>query len=298
MEDSYVLQLSEPKFKDFYLCHCGYAKCGPLHNYGPAARPNYIIHYILEGKGSYQINGHKYTLSQGQGFLIEPDTITFYQADNADPWTYLWIGFGGTKAPGLIRDIGLNSGQLTFQSPYGNELKQIVLDILKHTRTTTSNLYYLQGKLCEFFSVLTRDISLEDQPEIAVKNNYVQEAITFIRCNYSRGISVTDIATHLNVNRSYLYTLFKNELDMSPKDFLTRFCISRAKEQLTLTDLSIETIALSCGYHDALVFSKAFKSQLGLTPTEYRGKNRAENQDRLAASQEELDEIILNRKNI
>lgn len=298
MEDSYVLQLSEPKFKELYLCHCGYAQCGPLHSYGPAARPNYIIHYILEGKGSYQIGGHKYTLSQGQGFLIEPDTLTFYQADGQDPWTYLWIGFGGTKSHSLIRDIGLSSGQLTFHSTYGDDLKQIVLDILKHTRSTTSNQYYLQGKLYEFISILTREIALGEHPETTGENNYVQEAVTFIRSNYSRGINVSDIANHLNVNRSYLYTLFKHELGMSPKDFLTRFCISRAKEQLTLTELSIENIAHSCGYRDALVFSKAFKAQLGLTPTEYRHRNRSETKNHLAASQEELAGIITLRNRI
>ena len=43
MEDSYVLQLLKPKFKDFHLCFCGFAECKPLHSYGPAARPNYIL---------------------------------------------------------------------------------------------------------------------------------------------------------------------------------------------------------------------------------------------------------------
>ena len=64
MEDSYVLQLLAPKFKEFYLCFCGYAKCNPLHSFGPAVRPNYIIHYILEGKGIYQVGEQKYELSQ------------------------------------------------------------------------------------------------------------------------------------------------------------------------------------------------------------------------------------------
>ena len=49
MEDSYVLELLEPKFKDFHLVYCGYAQCEARHSYGPATRPNYIIHYILEG---------------------------------------------------------------------------------------------------------------------------------------------------------------------------------------------------------------------------------------------------------
>ena len=55
MEDSYVLQLLEPKFKEFHLCFCGFAQCEPLHSYGPASRPNYIIHYIMDGKGIYQV---------------------------------------------------------------------------------------------------------------------------------------------------------------------------------------------------------------------------------------------------
>ena len=50
MEDAYVLQLSDRKFSDLYLCYCGYAKCEPLHSFGPAVRSNYLIHYILEGK--------------------------------------------------------------------------------------------------------------------------------------------------------------------------------------------------------------------------------------------------------
>lgn len=294
MENSYVLQLLDPKFKEFYLCFCGYSQCEPLHSYGPAARPHYIIHYILEGKGIYQINGQKYELKKGQGFLIEPDTLTFYQSDTKEPWTYLWIGFGGARAKQMIHDIGLNSSQPTFQCIYEEELRQIVLDMLKHTRPTTSNVYFLQGKLYEFFSVLTRDAELEKQTDISAENNYIQEAIAFIRNNYSRGILVNDIALHLNVNRSYLYTLFMHELKLSPKDFLTSFCISRAKELLTLTDCSIEHIAHSCGYRDALVFSKTFKRQVGLTPGEFRKKSRSEPQHKLIASQTVLDNTIKN----
>ena len=52
MEDAYVLTLKNRKFSEFYLCYCGYAKCEPLHSFGPAVRPNYLIHLILEGKGS------------------------------------------------------------------------------------------------------------------------------------------------------------------------------------------------------------------------------------------------------
>ena len=93
MEDAYVLQLLEPKFKEFHLLFCGYAECEPLHSYGPATRPNYIIHYVMGGKGIYQVGEKKYHISKGQIFLIEPESLTFYQADKEEPWTYFmgWI---------------------------------------------------------------------------------------------------------------------------------------------------------------------------------------------------------------
>ena len=196
----------------------------------------------------------------------------------------------------MLHDIGLNSSELIFQCTYGNDLKQIILDMLKHTQSTTSNIYYLQGKLYEFFSVLSRDAAIETAPAISQESNYILEAISFIRNNYSRGVSVADVAAHLNINRSYLYTLFKNTLDISPKNFLTNFRISRAREQLILTDYSVEYIAHSCGYHDTLVFSKAFKSIIGFTPREYRKRNRTETHDNLIASQKEIEELMKKEK--
>ena len=291
MEKSYVLQLLEPKFKDFYLCFCGYADCEPLHSYGPATRADYIIHYIIKGKGIYQVGERKYHLSEGQGFLIEPEVLTFYQADKDDPWTYIWIGFDGSDAGKWIQDIGLNSKKLTFQCSYAEELKKIVLDMLKHIKVTTSNLYYLQGMLYQFFSVLTRDSFVDSLEDESKENRYVMEAITYIRNNYPEGIGVEDVAKAINVSRNYLYMIFKNKLDLSPKEFLTDFRISRAKEQLTLTELSIEQVAASCGYQNTLVFTRAFKQKLGVPPSRYRKERRKEVKDSLVAGQEELEDI-------
>lgn len=296
MEDSYVLQLLEPKFKEFHLCFCGFAQCELLHSYGPASRPNYIIHYIMDGKGIYQVGEKKYKLSKGQGFLIEPEELTFYQADQEEPWSYLWVGVGGTGAKKFIQDLGLNSQQLIFQCDDGERLKEIILDMLKHTKSTVSNLYYLQGKLYEFFSVLATDMVIENFTEDTKENHYVQEAISYIRNHYAKGITVEELAQYLGVNRSYLYTIFKNKLDLSPKEFLTKFQISRAKEQLTLTDESVEYIAASCGYRSTLVFTKNFKQEIGMTPTEYRRTNRKEKKERLLVNQKELAEIGLKGK--
>ena len=300
MEDSYVLQLLKPKFKDFHLCFCGFAECEPLHSYGPAARPNYILHYVMKGKGIYQVGETKYQLKEGQAFLIEPESLTFYQADKKDPWSYLWVGFGGTEAQRFVRDLGLNSRQLTCECEYGKELKEIVFEMLRHTYSTAENIYYLQGKLYQFFSVLARGIEIQQYADDMKESIHVQEAIAYIKNYYSQKITVEDIANHLALNRRYLlfgfhdyssfYRAFKKEYGISPKDFLTEFRISRGKEQLTLTDLSVEEIAVSCGYRNSLAFGKVFKQKMGMTPTEYRNDNRKATRERLISARNELKE--------
>ncbi|MCQ5201439.1 AraC family ligand binding domain-containing protein [Mordavella massiliensis] len=275
MEDSYVLQMKNRKFSDFYLCFCGYAKCSPLHSFGPAVRPNYILHYIVDGKGKFLVNGEEYNLRKGQGFLIEPEVQTFYQADEEVPWTYLWIGFGGKKAEDYLRDLGLNKKQLIFQCGCGEELKQIVYSMLKHRKYTAANEYFLEGLLYIFFGTLKENMEIAGNAGEKDGNLYVRKAVEFIQNNYADPVRVKDIADYVGVNRSYLYTLFQDNLQLSPKEYLTNFRLTRAAELLQLTDLSVETVAMSCGYQDALGFSKIFKAKMGITPSAYRKENAA-----------------------
>lgn len=270
MEDSYVLQLTDRKFTDMYLCYCGYAKCEPGHSFGPSVRPNYLIHYILEGKGMYRVGKKEYHLKEGCGFLIEPRIQTFYRADEDEPWTYIWIGFDGDHARHYLNDTGLNRQHPVFECSYGDELKQIVLDMLKNNISTTTHRFLLQGLLYRFFSVLTRDIRISAPVVQNGENPYILQAVEFIQNNYSFPIHVTDIANYVCINRSYLYTLFKANLGVSPQDYLANYRISQATELLTMTELSIESIALSCGYTDPLIFSKVFKAKKGQTPSRYR----------------------------
>ena len=292
MEDAYVLQLTGSKFQDLYLCFCGMSECEPNHSFGPAVRPNYIIHYILSGKGIYQVGEERYELQQGQGFLIEPEAVTFYKADGQEPWTYLWIGFGGEQAEVYLQDLGLNSSQLIFQSGQGKDLQRIVATMLGFHASSQTGQYYLQSLLYEFFAVLTKDAQLAAVAKETKESIYVQKAINYIRNNYSAGISVKAIAEHVCVSRSYLYKVFEETLEMSPKDFLTQFQISRSKELLTVTDLSIEGVALSCGYGDALVYSKTFKKIIGMPPSVYRRVHREEVKEQLQAGGKKLEKLL------
>ncbi len=116
-------------------------------------------------------------------------------------------------------------------------------------------------------------------------NQYVKKAVSFIQSNYCNPIKVTDVADYVCINRSYLYTLFQNYLGMSPQRFLTTFRITKARELLDSTSYPIESIALSCGYRDALVFTKAFHAMKGMSPSQYRRQSHRE------SSREQLQEV-------
>ena len=274
MEKALVLQLSERKFHDLYLCSCGYAECEPLHNFGPAVRPYYILHYILEGKGRYYAEDRKYELQAGQGFLIEPEKQTFYQADKEEPWTYLWVGFGGSHAQAYLKDLGLNSSQLIFQCSHAAELKRTVLHMLKNGSVNTVNQFFLESLLYSFFAVLAQDIDVMAAPESNRDNLYIRKAIGYVQNHYSSSIRVTDIANYVCIDRSYLYTLFRKNMNMSPQDYLANYRITRATELLLVSDLPVADIALSCGYRDPLVFAKAFKQKRGISPSQFRKKKQ------------------------
>ena len=66
---------------------------------------------------------------------------------------------------------------------------------------------------------------------------YVTKAIEYIEKNTFTNLSVNDIARYLNISRSHLYALFKQELNTSPQQFLTNAKIANARELLSKTKI-------------------------------------------------------------
>lgn len=269
MEKAYKLEFSGEQSGSLYVNCCGLSRTEGLHSFGPALKPHYLVHYILSGKGRFSIGGKEYPLEAGYGFLITPDELAFYQADENDPWTYVWVGFSGVQAAEYISNIGLSVRQPIFRSEESEELYRIVKDMMEHNTFGLSHDLRRNGQLGVFLSIIAEGTKVAEN-EVDRANNYVRKAISFIQSNYCNPIKVTDVANYVCINRSYLYTLFQNSMGMSPQQFLSTFRITKATELLQLTALPVESIALSCGYQDPLVFTKAFKQMKKMSPTSYR----------------------------
>nr|WP_318685184.1 AraC family transcriptional regulator [uncultured Acetatifactor sp.] len=285
MEKAFKLDFENDKAGSLYVNCCGCSQTESLHSFGPASKPHYLIHYVLSGRGLFRFHDKEYKLEAGYGFLIQPNKLAFYQADERDPWSYLWVGFAGNRAGEYLKAMGLSERHPVFACDRSEELYAIVKDMMEHNTFGIANDLRRNGLMGVFLSVLAENAGVVAGQEEDKGNQYVKKAVSFIQSNYCNPIKVTDVAEFVCINRSYLYTLFQSYLGMSPQQFLTTFRITKARELLNSTDYPIESIALSCGYNDAVVFSKAFHAMKGMSPSQYRRESHKE------STKEQLREV-------
>lgn len=98
----------------------------------------------------------------------------------------------------------------------------------------------------------------------------VQKVITIIDSDLTADLSLHRQAEMLNVNASYLSTLFKKETGMTLTEYVAKKRIDQAAFLLTSTNMQIQNIAQHCGIFDVNYFTKIFKKNKGKTPKEYR----------------------------
>ncbi|MCM1134163.1 MAG: AraC family transcriptional regulator [Clostridium sp.] len=102
----------------------------------------------------------------------------------------------------------------------------------------------------------------------------VQKVLTQIDSDLTADLSLNSQARLLNVNSSYLSTLFKKETGSTLTEYVNRKRIRHAVSLLNTTSMQIQTIAQYCGIPDVNYFTKTFKKYIGTTPKEYRDSIR------------------------
>ena len=102
-------------------------------------------------------------------------------------------------------------------------------------------------------------------------NSVIETAKEYIRNNYSRDISLDDVSRVVNISPYYFSKLFKEDTGENFIEYLTGIRMNKAKELLDSTELSMKEICSMIGYSDPNYFSRSFKKNVGVTPTEYKG---------------------------
>ena len=103
-----------------------------------------------------------------------------------------------------------------------------------------------------------------------ISNLYFQKASEYIRNNYAYPIQISDVAHYVGIDRSYLYRIFMEHENTSPKQYLLKHRLQMAAQLLCSSSCTITEAALSCGFRDAPSFCNYFRQGTGYTPKEFR----------------------------
>ena len=247
----------------------GYQLCDAGYQWGPGIRDHYLIHYIISGKGTYEVHHEVHSLSAGDAFLVYPNTEVIYRADAKNPWEYAWVGFTGSDAATILQATDFSRKNPCIHAvPNGEEVKRQLLHIYDARGNEFEHAVEMTGRLYTMLAMFLHGASHTTEQNSA--NSYVQKGIEYISSNYSYAITVEDIADYVGVSRSHLFRSFESVLGQSPKEYLTDFRMKQACYLLEHSSLSITAIANSLGFDNSLYFSKTFHKQKQMSPKEYR----------------------------
>lgn len=262
--------------EDLYMNLCGVEKCLPGKSFGTAARDGYHLHAVLSGKGKLWIEGKEFDVHAGQLFVTVPGKEVFYKADEKDPWYYCWISYDGAKAKELLESAGFTEEVYVRNSMVDiSSFLSVIQALFKKPDLNFSSDLYRMGWGYQFLSLAIESFEKMEPAKAKINNlsaeDYVEYAINYINGNYS-STKISNVAEYVGVNRSYLTTIFKEKMCMSPQEYLMQVRMSKAIRLLEESDLPINRIAQGIGYSNPLTFSKIFKQKYGVSPENYRKK--------------------------
>lgn len=280
MSDVIFSVFPSDNFVDLCLYQFGREQCEPSHSFGPAARNHYLFHYVVSGTGTLFANDlsgetQTYQVKSRQGFMIFPNQINTYIADNDLPWEYVWVEFDGLRVKEAIDLAGLSQNNPIYRAHSGDTREMMMNEMIYMTENKDAPPFHLIGHLYLFLDYFTRSaVGAAPKKGSKLSDFYIHEALHYIEQNFQNDISVEDIAAVCGLNRSYFGKVFKNVMGKTPQEFLINYRMVKAAELLKLTQLSIGDISKAVGYENQLHFSRAFKSVYGASPREWRNANR------------------------
>ncbi|MBE5882531.1 MAG: helix-turn-helix domain-containing protein [Lachnospiraceae bacterium] len=140
--------------------------------------------------------------------------------------------------------------------------KEYLPDILSY-----DNYEQLRKWFTDKLSVSCRNIIMRKEEQ---SSSVIDKAKDYISARYNKDISLDDVSREVDISPYYFSKIFKEETGENFIEYVTNIRISKAKELLQSSDLSIKEICGEVGYADPNYFSRTFKKNVGVTPTEYK----------------------------
>lgn len=222
--------------------------------------------FPLAGSSRYTVNGIPYVLEPGIVLHTGPNMEISKEVLGDKYWRYALIHYQishteVSQFPLFNENFLVYIGSNTRIADLTSQLNQIY--------ATPSSMSVFKSKV--LFMNLVEEMIVSGKRQLHDDNTELMvQAVEYIRQNYADPISVAKISSMFGLERRRFSYLFEKHTGMGPSSYLTECRIRRSKELLRTCECPISQVAECVGYADSFYFSRLFKRQTGLSPTEFR----------------------------
>ena len=132
-----------------------------------------------------------------------------------------------------------------------------------------SNFHEIIIRLFQYDYLGVDDSKLPKESYQHFQDELLEGILTYIYEKVSSPISIEELCTKFSVSRSSLQTLFKNNLNTSPKKYINDLKLSKSKQLIKENKYTISEIAFMLGFNSIHYFSRAFTQHYEISPSEY-----------------------------
>jgi AraC-like DNA-binding protein len=251
-----------------------------------------VVVICIQGEVHIMQDGRRYTLTKNKYLILFEGHVHQGFKKSVDKTSFYWCHFKAGKEAHIVDQAKLSSLFVPSSKASKKAAPYPEMYILPEYGEITANgravlifrqlLDLARGKsysahLPNFsLSLLVMEISQEFIEEYQKKaaapelKPRIEQVAEWVRINYTRNLKLTQIAKILQYNPDYLSTAFRKYKKMPLMKYITRMRISRAKELLLNSNLTIKEIAAQVGYSDEQSFMKRFRLIEDISPTKFR----------------------------
>lgn len=227
----------------------------------------YELTYVDRGQLHCVVDGNGSTLRQGQLMVFTPNQWHMQYTDLNVTARFLTIAFD------MESDLPMNLSDRVFDlsSAEAVFLKQILSEI--DTNDVFSGDFIRSNLKLLLLSVL-RDVSgrkkrLKTPVSLRNENQIVSRTLQYIADHVYDKLSVETVAKETGVSTSHLTALFQRQLAISPGEYIRRVKLEESKCLIREGRLNFSQIAAKLNYSTIHHFSRQFKDNFGISPSEY-----------------------------
>lgn len=231
---------------------------------------SFLCFVVLSGEGKLTYGGVDYELRQNDCVFIDCRKPYSHSTDG-HLWALRWCHFYAPSMPAIYEKYCERGGQPVFRS---KESSQVVL-LLRELYDLASSQDYIRDmrineKLGALLTLLMEQSWHPESATVSRKHLELMEIKAYLDEHYTEKIVLDDLTEKFFINKYYMVRIFKETYGTTINSYLISKRITRAKQLLRFSDLTVDEIGSAVGMSDANYFSRAFRKIEGISPSEYR----------------------------